>query len=1084
MKSSILAAILWTFFSLAATAQQEANTWYWGAGRAVQFLPTLQEITPGSVHQNYEACVSMSDRVSGSILFYSDYLLTGGNNTVTIRNLLHNVITVPPLPGNGTTSQGLLAVPDPADCSRYYVFSLDMQKSATQPELRKLTYTVLDFHDGIGRVLTRDNVLLEDYLADGMTGTIHSNGRDYWLIVYRTTSPTFIAISINKNGINSSNSVYSPTTIPKTDPVAPNGKLKLSPDGKKLMSYVTTTGSGLSDFNPTTGTVSNYRQLPPFLSFTFSPDNTKLYAIGTAPYQGNAALPAGRLYQYDLADPTLTAFAVDTVQARWYPLGASMQIAPDGKIYFQTSPENGSSPVMNFSCIDKPNIKGNACSLVLDRVRLKDYQPTKENALTQLPNYMDYIFNASGVVGAKELSIRCAFPEVLAQPDSGCIGSALTFVEQSKYVKKRRWIFTGGTPAVSTDSVATVRYAAAGTYQVILEVENDNGLRYDTTEAVVFPDPSAQAGADKTFCPGATVQLGAAPIAGLTYAWLPVTGLDDATIANPVLTPTAASAQYILTVTSAEGCVAHDTVVVTAGSIQAKVNADTTICFGAPLQLTASGGSKYQWSPSKGLSNDAIENPVATPDITTTYTVVVSSGTCIDSAKITINVIPSPVANAGQDRTICQGTSTEIGQPAQSGVTYSWQPVQGLSDPTRSNPTASPLATTMYILTATAANGCIDLDTVVVTIGAITSTVSADTTICPGATVRLTATGGTTYRWTPTEGIDDPTSASPLVTPTKTTTYKVIVSSGICSDSSLTTVTVAPPPTASAGADTVICRSGSVPLGAPPIAGYSYVWSPVTGLSDPLIANPIASPVQTTTYILTVTNLMGCVNFDTVVVANNAEVIREFTVGPDSVIIAPSQPFRQVISVPTGALSWKLKILYNPFIAGFTSLGATTGSITASLLRDARGELTIGGSGGAGTVEALFKAYLPNTSDTTFPMRLVIDSAQMVPCESAVAQQSTLKLANYCARSIRIVNVSANSYYLTVKDRSIDFGVGLTGNVHLEVFDYVGNTVRVLSEGELAAGEYSAALDLPVGVYYCRMRAGMYERVEKVMIAR
>ena len=79
---------------------------------------------------------------------------------------------------------------------------------------------------------------------------------------------------------------------------------------------------------------------------------------------------------------------------------------------------------------------------------------------------------------------------------------------------------------------------------------------------------------------------------------------------------------------------------------------------------------------------------------------------------------------------------------------------------------------------------------------------------------------------------------------------------------------------------------------------------------------------------------------------------------------------------------------------------------------------------------------------------------------------------------------TGKKYFLTVKDRSIDFGVGLTGNVRLEVFDYVGNSVLIVSDGALEAGEYSATLDLPVGVYYCRMRAGMYESVGKVLIAR
>lgn len=1084
MKYVVLVVLLLTGITIPALAQLEANNWYWGAGRAVQFTPVLRELTADTLHRNYEGCISISERISGRVLFYSDYISTVVVKSVNLRNGRQDIITDTPMRGYSTASQGLMVVPDPADCFRYYLFSMDIKKSGIGLlEKTKLSYSVIDTRDGVGRVITADNVILDDYLAEGMTGTVQSNGRDFWVVVYKYNTPTFIALSITKNGINSSNAVYSPAAVPTTDAVILDGKLKLSPNGKKLAGHVSGAGLGLFDFDNATGKVSNYKVIPTALTFTFSPDNSKFYTIGKAPYQGNAALQAGRMYQYDFSDPTFTRLAIDTTQAIWYLQSASMQIAPNGKIYFVSSPGDGTSPAWNLSSIDNPNGKGNTCALNINTLRLKDYQPGKDSPLMQLPNYMDYIFNSSGVLGAEQLTLRCALPDVTAMPDSGCIGSTLTFIEKSNYATSRLWKFPGGTPSTSTDSVATVRYSTSGTFKVILEVENDNATITDTTEAVVYADPIAQAGADKTFCPNSSLRLGAPPEPGNSYRWEPPTDLDDPTRADPTVTPKVQT-RYILTVTSTQGCVAYDTVIVSPGAIKAVVTSDTTLCAGSALQLTASGGAQYKWSPAAGLSNDTIGNPIASPSITTIYTVYVSSGSCLDSAKIVVTVIPSPTADAGADKTICFGTMTTIGAPAQSGVTYSWQPTIGLSDATAANPTASPTTTTEYILTVTGSNGCAVHDTVVVTIGNITSSVSADTTICPGTVVRLQANGGTSYAWSPIDGIDDPTSATPFVTPTKTTTYKVIVSSGICSDSSLVTITVAPPPTAIAGNDTVICISGSVPLGAPPIAGNQYSWSPVTGLSDPLIANPIASPSQTTEYILTVTNAIGCVNVDTVVVSNNAEVTREFAIGPDSVIIQPSEQFRQLISIPDGAIDWKLKILYNPFIAEFTSFDSKSGTITASLLSDNRGELTIGGSGGGGILETFFKAYLPNTSDTTYLMKLVIDTAHMVPCETAIAKSSTLKLANYCARSIRIVNVSTTAYYLTVRDKTIDFGVGLTGNVHLEVFDYVGNSVLVVSDGELAAGEYSAALDLPVGVYYCRMRAGMYESIGKVLIAR
>ena len=73
--------------------------------------------------------------------------------------------------------------------------------------------------------------------------------------------------------------------------------------------------------------------------------------------------------------------------------------------------------------------------------------------------------------------------------------------------------------------------------------------------------------------------------------------------------------------------------------------------------------------------------------------------------------------------------------------------------------------------------------------------------------------------------------------------------------------------TADAGPDTVVCNGSSVPIGRPGRTDLKYSWSPTTGLSNPNIANPMASPTATTTYILTVTSLNGgCGKSDTVVV--------------------------------------------------------------------------------------------------------------------------------------------------------------------------------------------------------------------------
>ncbi len=205
MKLFVLVVFLLTGISIPAIAQLEANNWYWGAGRAVQFLPVLRELTNDSVHRNYEGCISMSERSTGRVLFYSDYLTTGTDKNVNLRNGLQNIISSIPMRGYSNASQGLLVVPDPADCYRYYLFSMDIKKSGIAIlEKTKLSYSVIDTRDGVGRVITADNVILDDYLAEGMTGTVQSNGRDFWVVVYKYNTPTFIALSITKNGINSS----------------------------------------------------------------------------------------------------------------------------------------------------------------------------------------------------------------------------------------------------------------------------------------------------------------------------------------------------------------------------------------------------------------------------------------------------------------------------------------------------------------------------------------------------------------------------------------------------------------------------------------------------------------------------------------------------------------------------------------------------------------------------------------------------------------------------------------------------------------------------------------------------------------
>ncbi|MBK8443326.1 MAG: gliding motility-associated C-terminal domain-containing protein [Sphingobacteriales bacterium] len=373
-------------------------------------------------------------------------------------------------------------------------------------------------------------------------------------------------------------------------------------------------------------------------------------------------------------------------------------------------------------------------------------------------------------------------------------------------------------------------------------------------------------GGNNTICAGGSVQLWAS--GGTTYSWSPSNGLSNANIANPTASPSATTT-YTVTITNANGCSDTEQVTVTVNEPvygSAGVNGgNNTICAGGSVQLWASGGTTYSWSPSNGLSNANIANPTASPSATTTYTVTISNAQgCSDTEQVTVTVNEPVYGNAGGDGTICAGGSVQLW--ASGGTTYSWSPSNGLSNANIANPTASPSATTTYTVTISNAQGCSDTEQVTVTVNEpVYGNAGGDGTICAGGSVQLWASGGTTYSWSPSNGLSNANIANPTSSPSATTIYTVtITNANGCSDTEEVTVIVAPASNASAGADVTICEGEDTQLNAS--GGTTYSWSPATGLSNPNIANPIASPSTTTTYTVTVTNAQGCSDTDQVTV--------------------------------------------------------------------------------------------------------------------------------------------------------------------------------------------------------------------------
>lgn len=372
----------------------------------------------------------------------------------------------------------------------------------------------------------------------------------------------------------------------------------------------------------------------------------------------------------------------------------------------------------------------------------------------------------------------------------------------------------------------------------------------DVITVTVSPLPDVAAGPDVSICLGSSTTLNAIGIGSGTYMWSPTGSLSNPAISNPVANPTTTTT-YTVTFTNSCGSV-NDSVTVTINA-SPSVNAgiDATICLGGSTTLNATGSGTYAWSPSSGLSNPSIANPVANPTVTTNYTVTVTDvcGTASDSVWVIIDV---PVATISGTSPICNGSSTTL--CATGGGTYAWS-----SGPTTSCITVSPAISTGYTVTITDSFGCTASATMTVSVNALpVAAISGNTTICTGVNDTLVATGGTGYLWN-----TGATTDTLIVSPTSATVYSVTVTDGNgCSNSTSFSVSVNPQPTANAGADVVICNGDNTTLNG--IGTGTYLWNP-GGQTIPTI---VVNPTSTTTYTFSVTNSCGTAD-DSVVVNVN-----------------------------------------------------------------------------------------------------------------------------------------------------------------------------------------------------------------------
>jgi len=534
--------------------------------------------------------------------------------------------------------------------------------------------------------------------------------------------------------------------------------------------------------------------------------------------------------------------------------------------------------------------------------------PTPSTATTGI--YYIKGATASGCFDIKPVQVTVNLPPFATASNNGpvCVGSLLSLTGGPSGMKSYSW--TGPNGFVSSLMSPTVNASAtlvmAGVYT--LTVTNASDCQSTATTTVsVYAVPVSNAGTGGSEC-DLNYTMNAVPSAG-TGLWTLVSGPGTAVFVPSAVTPTATvtvsiEGTYTFRWTETNGpCISSSQVIVNF-NLQPVANAGTggDECDLDFVLNAVPGTGTGTWSMSSGTGTATFVPGVNSPTATVTVTQygtkifrwIETSGTCADTAEVTVNFYQQPTANAGSGGANCgldfnlravpslgtgtwtieSGPGTATFSPnagnAQVNVTVSvygsyvfrWTEVNGTC-------TSSATASVNFIQQPSANGGpggdeC-DLNFVLKAVpGTGTGTwskVSGPGTVVfspnanqPNATATVNQYGSYDFAWTEVNSL--------------------------CSSQDIVRVTFHDRPQLNAGADVLLCKGRNIQLNA--TGTGTFLWAPAGGLSNPNISNPLASPDETTDYTVTLTDQWGCKNSDQINVDVRVQPVAN--AGPDQVL--------------------------------------------------------------------------------------------------------------------------------------------------------------------------------------------------------
>ena len=342
------------------------------------------------------------------------------------------------------------------------------------------------------------------------------------------------------------------------------------------------------------------------------------------------------------------------------------------------------------------------------------------------PGLYDVKLKSTTISGCTDSLTRQQLVKIQARPDMEIISSKPQFCEEdviqfeanekttnNSPVVKWFWDFTNGQSSTLKTPLPQL-FRKAGDYSFRLYATNEKGC-IDTVfkTFLVNPLPQINAGVDTFVCLGTPIKLNVSGVS--QYDWVSGPTLSCTNCTTPTINPVS-DASYIVKGTSAQGCVAYDSIkvhVVNPSKIIA--SPDVSICIGESVKLYASGTTNISWALETGLFGNVATSPTAKPTRTTTYKVYGNDAYgCFPSIdSVIVNVNPLPTVDAGNDTTMMAG------HPIQLKPTYSqdvsrvqWEPSLFLNCSDCKFPISTPLYSATYTVFAYTENGCMAKDVI------------------------------------------------------------------------------------------------------------------------------------------------------------------------------------------------------------------------------------------------------------------------------------------------------------------------------------------------------------------------------------